>query len=338
MKEIKTVLKEYDITVLNIKTESYKGKKGVWWIKTQKDYKILKKQAYSDKTLEFIIAAMEHLVKNGIYIPKIIKTKKGDSYVLLNETPYLLSEAINGKTLNYNSSENIKKIVTELANFHRASVGFVPPKGCKVRTHLGRWIEKYEKEVEKLKNYYDIECKKEIHSAFGEEILKEFPYFYKRMKKAIDGFNKSEYHKWVEEVKKEGCLCHQDFTAGNLIFTDKNEIYVLDLDSITIDIPLRDIRKILNKIMKRKKKWDLTLVRDILKWYHMKNPLKEYQWQVLKPTLTYPHLFSGIMGKYYEKREKTWTEEKYLRRLKEMIQIDKSLDKVIENFNKILPL
>ncbi|WP_165916376.1 CotS family spore coat protein [Marinisporobacter balticus] len=338
MNDLKTVLKEYDLEVYSIRTESYKGKKGVWWVHTPDGYKILKKQAYADTTLKFIISAMEHLMNNGMHMPKIIKNKTGDKYALLDKTAYIVSEAIDGRTLDYSTDENIKRIVAELGNFHKASVGFKPPQSCKVRTHLGKWPEKYKKEVDKLKGYYDIERNNKNHSAFGEEILREFPYFYKRMIDAMKGFDGEDYHQWVKEVEELGGLCHQDFTAGNLLFTDKDEIYVLDPDSITIDIPLRDIRKILNKIMKRKKKWDLALVKDILKWYQIKNPLKKEQWRVLNPTLTYPHLFAGIMGKYYEKREKTWTEKKYLSRLKEMIQMDKSQEIIIENFDEILPL
>ena len=76
--DIQTVLKEYDIDVIGIKTESYKGKKGVWWIGTPAGQKILKKEAYSCKTLEFIIAAMEHLMCNGISLkpcPSFLKVK-----------------------------------------------------------------------------------------------------------------------------------------------------------------------------------------------------------------------------------------------------------------------
>lgn len=336
--DVKKALEEYDIEVLNIKTESYKEKKGVWWIKTPKGKKILKKQSHSTKSLDFIIAGIEHLMSNGIRIPKIIKTKAGNNYALVDKTCYVLSEAIDGKTLNYSSPKNIEKIVRELANFHKASLGFDPPKNCKIRTHLGLWIEKYQKEVDKLKKYYEIERSQTKHSDFGRIILDEYPYFYKRMETALKEFNKPSYHRWVEEVKQTGSICHQDFTAGNLIYTDAGELFVLDTDSLTIDIPLRDIRKILNKIMKRRKKWDIDLVKDILRWYHSQYPLESWKWEVLKPTLTYPHLFTGIMSKYYEKREKTWTEQKYLSRLKEMIKIEKSLDLIIDSFDKILPL
>lgn len=338
LEDVQQVLKEYNIDILSIKTESYKEKKGVWWISTPDGQKILKKQAYPYRTLEFIIAAMEYLIHNGIHIPQIIKTKKGENYVVLEKTCYVLSEAIKGKPLDYGSAENIKRVVQELAKFHKASIGFRAPANCKARTHLGEWIEKYRQQVEKVKSYYEMECSKDTHSDFGKIIVKEFPYFYERMEQAINESDQPAYHKWVEEVRKTGGLCHQDFTAGNLILDKANDIYVLDTDSITIDIPLRDIRKVLNKIIKRRGEWDKLLVKDILKWYHAENPLKSWQWEVLKPTLTYPHLFVGIMSKYYERRENSWTEEKYLKRLKQMIKIEKSLDSIIENFDGMLPL
>ncbi|SHJ89359.1 CotS family spore coat protein [Tepidibacter formicigenes] len=339
MEDIKGVLDKYDIEVINIKLESYKGKKGVWWVKTPYDYKILKKQSFSDKTLEFIIDAVEHLTRNGVYIPEIIKTKDGNKYALIDGTCYVLSQAIQGKTLNYSTSENIKRIVQELANFHKGSKGFKPSENYKTRTHLGLWIDKYKDEMNKIKKYYDMEVSNSYHSEFGRIILNEFPHFYNRIETAVNGFDEPHYHKWVNEVKNTGGLCHQDFTAGNLVLADSGNLYVLDTDSLTVDIPLRDIRKILNKIMKRKNGgWDYELTKDILRWYQMKNPLEDYQWEVLKPTLTYPHLFSGIMRKYYEKREKTWTEAKYVKRLKEMIDIEKSVEPIIKNFNDIIPV
>jgi len=157
------------------------------------------------------------------------------------------------------------------------------------------------------------------------------------MQLAIDENEKSGYAKWSLEAKSTNCLCHQDFTASNLILTSSKEIFVLDIDSITIDLPTRDIRKFLNKIMKKKGQWDLRLTSQILQWYNAVNPLEHWKWQVLKETLIFPHLFVGIMSKYYEKRETTWAEDKYAQRLKGMIKIEKSAETLLQNFEKIIP-
>lgn len=338
LQEVNDVLLEYDLTVLGIKTESYKEKKGVWWVRTPDGFRILKKQSQSASMLDFIIGAVEHLQSNGIYLPKIIKTRSGANYAIINDTCYVLSEAIDGKALDYGSTENIRRIVQELARFHKASRGFVPPVNAKVRTHLGDWVEEYAEKMNKLKGYYDRELAQDEHTAFGKIVLDEFPYFYHRMETAIHELDQSAYHQYVEQAQAEGALCHQDFTAGNLLVDHADHLYVLDIDSMTMDIPLRDIRKILNKIMKRYGGWRENLVIEILQGYQEVNPLDASQWGILKPMLIYPHLFEGIMSKYYERREKTWTEEKYLKRLQEMILMDKSVEPIIDHFEQIRPM
>ena len=126
-----------------------------------------------------------------------------------------------------------------------------------------------------------------------------------------------------------------DFTASNLILTSSNKIFVLDIDSITIDLPTRDIRKFLNKIMKKKGQWDSKLTSQILQWYNDLNPLEHWKWMVLKEALIFPHLFVGIMSKYYEKREVNWPEARYIERLKGMIKIEKSIDPILQDFERL---
>ena len=157
------------------------------------------------------------------------------------------------------------------------------------------------------------------------------------MQLAIAENEKSGYDKWALEAKITNSLCHQDFTASNLILTPSKELFVLDIDSITIDLPTRDIRKFLNKIMKKKGQWDSVLTSQILQWYNTINPLEHWKWQVLKEALIFPHLYVGIMSKYYEKREISWSEARYTERLEGMIKTEKSIEPVLQNFEQIIP-
>ncbi|NLX86261.1 MAG: CotS family spore coat protein [Clostridiales bacterium] len=335
--DLKGVLAAYPIDVLSIRTESYKQKKGVWWIKTPEGYRILKKHSNSDRTLDFIIAAVEYLQGKGIRIPRIIPASDGRKYVISNNSCFVLSEAVAGTNPVYNDAEQLKRIVQGLAKFHRASAGFVPPEGSKPRVHLGTWPKAYSDRAEKMKSYYAQEESINEHGDFGKIILEEFPYFLRRAQEAVKGLEGSYYRQWVEEVQKTGCLCHQDFAAGNLILTGAGELYVLDIDSITLDLPIRDIRKLLLKVMKKRGGWDAGLTADMLSWYQQENPLENRQWQVLKWELLYPHLFEGIMTKYYEKREKTWSPAKYYSRLQDMIAVEKTLGHVMEGFEGLIP-
>lgn len=319
---LKEVLSHYDINVIGIKNESYKDKKGVWWIQTPKGYKILKKISNSESTLKFTISAVHHLIENGIHIPLINQTITGDDYVKLNDICYVLSDAIDGRNPSYSSQGELALIVKELARFHRASKGFFPGTDCKPKNHLGIWIQDYNDQIEDMNGFYSTEPSKE-ESIIGKFILQEFPYFYERAKKSIKLLDSIEYWDWVNKSKNTGGLCHQDFAAGNLLIA-QSSFYVLDTDSITVDIPARDIRKLLNKIMKKFGKWDINITKKVMEYYQLENPLTSDEWLVVKYDLMFPHLFVGAMNKYYYQRDKEWDIKKYYERLKEMSYFEKT--------------
>ena len=50
------VLSKYNIDVIKIRNESYKEKKGVWWVHTLDGFKVLKKISNSEDTLKYIIS------------------------------------------------------------------------------------------------------------------------------------------------------------------------------------------------------------------------------------------------------------------------------------------
>jgi spore coat-associated protein S len=331
------VLGSYPIKVLDIRNESYKDKKGVWWIKTTDGMRILKKISNSEETLKFLLHAVDHLRKNGVLLPEIIKTSDGRNYAKVNGTCYVLTDAIDGKNPSYTSPRELNSIVGELAKFHKASQDFSLPAESKPKYHLGLWVEDYRAQLEEIDAWYQNELQKKEHDAIGKTLIKEFPYFYERANRAIEGLTGPEYREWVEHALHTGSLCHQDFAAGNLLMTAAGSIYVIDTDSITVDIAARDIRKLLNKIMKKAGRWDTELTRTILQSYQSVNPLTPSQWRVVKLDLLFPHLFLGAVNKYIYQRDKEWSAEKYHQRILEMAAFEKTLPPVMEHFERIIP-
>ncbi len=331
------VLKQYPVTVLEIKNESYKDKKGVWWIKTNKGMYILKKISNSEQTLQFILDAVRHLLQNGVYLPKVRKTTDGREYVSIDGVCYVLTEAIIGRNPTYASHEDLAMIAEGMAKLHKASAGFRPATGTKPKYHLGLWVEDYTEQIEDIKRYVDNELLKNEHDSINSLIIRELPHFYERAQKAIEGLNGNDYAQWVSEIKEKGCLCHQDFAAGNLIVTPSGDLYILDTDSLTVDIAARDIRKLLNKVMKKSSAWDHEQAKRILRHYQAQNPLTPSQWEVVRLDLLFPHLFVGAVNKFYHKRDKEWSAEKYMQRISEMSAFEKTVEPALENFKSILP-
>jgi spore coat-associated protein S len=330
------VLEKYPYTVKGIRTESYKLKKGVWWVETEKGMKILKKHPNSESTLHFLLSAIAHLQGNGIQIPKVNETINGGLYVKSGETCFILIDAVEGVNPDYMKPGELSALVREMGRFHLASKGFIPPDDSKARQHLGNWRQDFSADIGRLKDFYNEEEKKNVHSEFGKIVLEVFPSFLRRMEAAITGLDGPEYVTWVNKVAVDGGLCHQDFAAGNILLNSAGKVYILDTDSLTIDLPARDIRKLLNKVMKKNGKWEPVLLENVLRAYQQVNPLSADEWAVLKLDLTFPHLFAGIMDKYYRQREKDWTENKYLSRLKEMIAVERTLEEVLKKYDSII--
>jgi spore coat-associated protein S len=333
---LKEVLEKYPYTVKGIRTESYKQKKGVWWVETTSGMKILKKHPNSEPMLQFLLSAINHLQNNGIYIPIVNEAIDGSLYVKIGETCFILIDAIEGVNPDYKKPEELHTLVRELGRFHLSSVGFIPPDESKVRQHLGNWRQDFSADASRLKDFYSEEKNKTSHKEFGEVVLTVFPSFLQRMEAAITGLDGPEYAAWVNKIAVNGGLCHQDFAAGNILLNAAGRVYILDTDSLTIDLPARDIRKLLNKVMKKNGKWEPELMEAVIRAYQQANPLTADEWGVLKLDLTFPHLFAGIMDKYYRQREKDWTESKYLSRLKEMIAVERSLEEVLKQYDEII--
>lgn len=334
---LNTVLGRYNINVIDIRNESYKEKKGVWWIRTSQGLKILKKVSYSEETLWFIMDAVRYLTLNGVHIPRINLTLEGKEYTYTEGACYVLSDAIEGRNPRYSSPQELDMVADGLAKFHKASKGFDPSPESRPKYHLGRWIEDYSTQIEDLKALSEKYSLEHANDTVNSIILKEMPYFYERASRAIELLRGKEYAGWVREIRQTGSLCHQDFAAGNLIIAPPGDLYVLDTDSITIDIAARDIRKLLNKVMKKAGKWDAALASRIIKRYQAVNPLTPPQWEVVRLDLLFPHLFVGAVNKYYYKRDKEWSGEKYKQRIIEMAAFEKTSEPVLENFKSILP-
>lgn len=330
------VLEKYPYTIRGLRTESYKQKKGVWWVETTNGMKILKKHPNSESTLQFLLSAIVYLQSKGIHIPRLNETIDGSLYVKIGDTCFILIDAVEGVNPDYKKLEELNALVRELGRFHLASVGFVPPDESKARQHLGNWRQDFSADAGRMKDFYYEEKNKASHNEFGKIILEVFPSFLQRMEAAIAGLDGPEYNAWVNKIATYGGLCHQDFAAGNILLNSAGKVYILDTDSLTIDLPARDIRKLLNKVMKKNGKWDTVLLGNVLRAYQQANPLTADEWAVLKLDLTFPHLFAGIMDKYYRQREKDWTESKYVSRLKEMIGVEQSLEEVLKNYDSIV--
>ncbi|ALS28096.1 spore coat protein S [Paenibacillus sp. 32O-W] len=328
---INTVLSQYPLRVKSVKLINDKGKKAAWTVETASGTKIMKKSPSAKERLLFLIQATKHLQQHGARIPRIVPTKTGQDFAEdANGDLYVLSDAIQGKTPSY-TAEEVGQIMSELAKFHLASRGFYSRFETKEREHLGRWEKGYQSHLDRLEAFKNLANKSD--SPFAKLYIQHADAFISQGKKAINLIQGDAYKRWVSKVEVQRNLCHQDFAAANLIKTQQG-YFIIDMDSLTLDLPARDIRKIFNKVMK-KTGWSATKATSMLRAYHALHPLTAEECQVIYADLLFPHLFYGLASKYFNQRAE-WNLPRTYKKLEALIGNEKSRLQMLASWDSIV--
>lgn len=326
------VLSFYPFDAIKISLLSYKGKKAVWSIRTDFGEVIMKKVPFQEDDIAFMVHAIDYLRAGGIHTPGVIRTTSGAGFVKLEEEYFVIFEAVHGRSPEYENDQDLLAILRGLASFHRASSGIESPTGTFPSFLLTEWKDDLHRRAERMSEWIAMRAQETAATKFDRLFLQYADLFQAQCQRSISMLEQSCFEEWVEQTKAVKTLCHQDYAAGNLAIGDDGHLYVYDMDSLSVDLPVRDMRKILNKVMKKRTEWDLELMITMMQAYQEVNPLTKEQYAILAADAQFPHLFYGQVSKYYDKREEKWTIEKHVTRLEDMIATEVSKDKVLKLF------
>ena len=333
--ELQQVISQYSLKMFKVQSLSEKGKKSVWRLQTDRGRLILKKLPGTVQRAHFLAGALEHLLKAGVNVPAPVRTQSGGSLAVVQDTAYLLIQELSGRMPSYSNPSDLTAIMQGLADFHRGAVGFQPPVGSSVRAHLGKWERGYTKGIERLISYR-LEAQSSRKNSFETMVSAETEPFIQVAEDCLSQLQREQaYRDWVDSCREVGCLCHQDYAKGNLLLDRNGSIHVFDLDSVTMDLPARDLRKITNKVMKvNPNGWDAGQLSAMLRAYQQVNPLRPEQWDVVFVDLRFPHLLIGLIDKYYRRRDPDWKPRQFLARLKRLIEVERSKENVIREVER----
>ena len=208
-----------------------KANKGVYYLRTNKGERCLKKINYGPQKLLFVYGAKEHLIKNGFnMVDRYFLNIEGEPYALVNEVLYTLSEWLEGRECDFHNVEEVKLAAKTLATMHEASKGYDPPENSKLKSDLGRWPHLMEKRIKSLDKMRDMIRKKNNKSEFDLLYLKSMEFYKEMGKKAFDTLQGSAYYDLCSVTEKEKSFCHHDFTYHIIILDDNNDVHVIDFD------------------------------------------------------------------------------------------------------------
>ncbi len=279
----------------------------VWKVMTDDGPRCLKRMNRPEKKSLFSINAQNYLAKKGARVPGIIPTKQGSLYAKQGPFLFVLYDWIEGRTFDITLPEDMEWIMKGLANYHLDSVGYVPPSGIPIFTKLGRWPNHYVKRCQQMRSWKML-AEKTPEDPFSKLYVQEIDYFIDFGEETLLKLQDSHYPDWVAKCKARPNLCHQDYGTGNTLLAN-DEVWVIDLDTTTFDLPIRDLRKMIIPSMGDTGVWNDDVINHMLKGYESVNPLSVDQKKVMLTDMLFPYELHEITREKYGKKNEVLEDE-----------------------------
>lgn len=295
------VLAIYDIEPEGLKIIQNKGLKTLWKFSSNRQEFCLKRLRHSKEKALFSVNAQIHILEKGGNVARIFENSFKNPITEHEGQIFILYSWIDGRDFNFGNFSDLCLALEGLAKFHSISKGYRPPEQAEISSKLGRWPKQYES----MKNRM-LEWKEQSKAKAGQHgyrtYLKYIDSVIEIADMAMTALENSPYEQLTSIEPYQSILCHQDFGEGNALLCG-NEVYILDLDGVTYDLPARDLRKIIGKQMDKRGEWRKEGIEKILECYERGNKLSMEEKEVLKVDLLFPHWFFGDIKNMFQKNK-----------------------------------
>ncbi len=312
-------MREFEIErQFDIKIETIKANKGVYYLKTNKGERCLKRINYGPQKLLFVYGAKEHLIKNGFSnLDRYYLNINDEPYALVNEDLYTLSEWLEGRECDFRNIDEVKIAAKTLAGMHEASKGYDPPENSKLKSDLGRWPHLMEKRTKSLDKMKDIIRKKNIKNDFDMIYLKSMEFYRDLGKQALQTLKESNYYELCMVAEQEKTFCHHDFTYHNIIIDNNEKPHIIDFDYCKREVRTFDISNFMIKVLKRVD-WNIDFAKAIIESYNSVCKLRDDEYKVLYAYLQFPQRYWRLANRYYY-NEVNWGQNTFTNKLSSII-------------------
>ena len=316
------VLAEWELGV-----QKAKAVRGVLKLRTSAGYRMLKKVNVSQARLRFIHEAIDHLANSGFkHVPRFIRTKYGDPYVVHPSGLYYLTDWFSGKEADLKKPKNLFLAAETLARFHNAGKGYEGGGfGQETREDFSGAWGKYRV---KLDSYSQHLSEKSERSAMDELFAEYRGELAKMIEHASEQLGEAPYGAVLEWARDHKSICHGSFSRQNLI-VDKERMGVVDFDHCHFGHPIHDLGALLARYMPRNK-WDAEIGFSILDVYRGVRELTSEEMTVLAAYLSFPQRTLQLVESYFE-NTRDWKPERFAERFKKSLALDRGREAFVQD-------
>ncbi|WP_363321598.1 CotS family spore coat protein [Polycladomyces subterraneus] len=287
----KQVMAQYNMKVRKKVLITSKPDKGgaIWKIDTDKGPRSLKLLHREPVRSLFSVAAQDYLVKKGARVPALVRTKDKKLYVEAGGKIWIVTDWIQLRPASKIDLKGAMQLCYGLGEFHKHSRGYKPPSNAAKSSRLFKWPDYYQKIQTKIGWIREVA---KVYKEFpaSKRLLTLTDKFEQQARDALVRLNKSAYSKMVAKGEPHWGLVHQDYGWSNGQLGPRG-LWVIDLDGVSYDLPIRDLRKLITSTMEDFGRWDLKWARGMINAYHKANPIDAETYEILLIDLSLPNEF-----------------------------------------------
>lgn len=297
-----SVLESYPLKVSSMVCITTKSDKGgaIWKIETDQGPKSLKLLHRRPLRSLFSLGAQEYLVEvQKARVPALVKTKDGVNFVEAGGKLWFVADWIEELTPASKDLEGAKQLCYALGEFHRLTKGYKPPRQAELASRLLKWPKTYEKMLTKMDWF------RNIANAYSEMpasqiILDTVDHFEQQALTSLERLQNSHYKDLVKLGNEYWGLVHQDYGWSNGQ-SGPGGMWIIDLDGVAYDLPIRDLSKLITGTMSDLLTWDVEFVRGMIEAYHEANPISLELYEILMIDLSLPiDYYKNVKEMVYE--------------------------------------
>ncbi len=267
---------------------------------------------------------------NFLNTSKYICTKDGQLFVTINKFFFYATEWINGEECDLSSIEEVENCSKLLAKFHLAT-NKIDTNKLNIKNNLRNWPKLFESNLNDLEKFKRFIERRKIKSKFDTTYLSYINSYHTRGMSLLKLLNESDYNKLSSTADENKTICHDSFYYQNIIKME-DSYYIIDLDSIMIDLQINDLGKFIRRLMhKSEYRWSFEKALLIINAYESINKLTKSEYEAMIALILFPHKFWKLGKKKYIKGQ-NWDEKKYLHKLNKVIKYNEAEEKFLNEY------
>ncbi|WP_317367961.1 CotS family spore coat protein [uncultured Tyzzerella sp.] len=289
-----TIVKKFNFKPKHIYKNKY-----MYICNTDKGIKLIRPVNYTTDKILFVHNIKQHLIKQGFnQLDCYYMSQDNLPYVLNEDMIYIMTDYIDLQECDLSKSNDTKKAIELIANFHKLSQGYNTD-NIKEDINTIDIKEDFIKKLDNLKKMKRTVSKQKKIMDFELSFIRTYDYFYKSAIESIDILEKYKYEDLNILAKNNVMICHNKLKEENILIG--NRCYLTQLENITIDHYIYDIASFIIRYIKKHSD-DYLSLEQILTTYSKINYINGSILPILYALIKFPTKYIETCQSFFDRR------------------------------------